>query len=413
MTLRLSAATLLIAAMTVAPARAAAVGAAAPSKDKDDVFAKCGVRTPQGFVIPIEKISALADNLTDPEFAKYDERCLGKRNNPDAVVEANRTKERQSRRKAQDIRDEAVAQSKVPGRVEPIPVETARSAFGPAAELQLPVLFRDAYSAYSLLSAPPPKERATGTQVSYTHDYLNQNDIVSAKGAIIAWKVFDVPPNNPLSGWGVTRTLFAPGVEFDQTRNHVDPKKNTDYLAFKLTTEIEKEAPGTIAPLQFFRLAGYWKTDSKGESSIFGGAAEWQPYNLDYAIGVAPRLFGTPLQFRWTPILHAEVEKVLDAGPLTSVRTGDVYARLGPVLSADIFFAEGILQQLVLNFQYRYLWNFAHLNAGKDVHYLQVSAAYNVDPGGNIALSATYRDGITPGNGTPVRDIKTGLTVKY
>lgn len=177
---------------------------------------------------------------------------------------------------------------------------------------------------------------------------------------------------------------------------------------------MEREAgEQSLAPLQFFRVSGYWKTDSRGDSRIVGGSAEWEPINLNAAIGVARRLLDTPVQFRWSPILHVEAEKVLNAGTLTSVTTGDVYARVGPILSADIFFAQGPLENLVFNFQYRYLWNLADSGSAKDIHYFQASAAYNLDSTGNIALSATYRDGVTPGNSTQVKDFKTGLTVKY
>jgi hypothetical protein len=385
---------------------------AAPAVANDDVFAKCSVKDKSGkSVIPKERWQALADNLTDGDFAKFDKECKGKANNREAVALASRARNNARDRVVQDLRTDAQVGAD-PGVLS---TDFARRTYGPAPKLKIPFLFRDAYSTYSLLSPPAPRDRATGTQISYTRDYQNSNDIISGKGAVIGWNVMAISTDSddPPKNFGVTRTLLAPGVEFDQGRNNKNPKLNTDYLAFKAIGEIEREVPGSLFPLQYLRYSGYLKTDSQGASKIAGGYAEWEPYSLDLAIGVAPRLFNSPLQFRWAPILHFEAEKVIDAGLLTNVTRGDVYARGGPIARADIFFSEGILRNLVLSAQYRYFWNTTSLGHSKDVRYFQADAAYNLDDEGIFALSATYRDGISPGNGARVQDIKTGLTVKY
>lgn len=207
--------------------------------------------------------------------------------------------------------------------------------------------------------------------------------------------------------------LWAPGFEFDQTRNRSNKKADTDYLAFQIIGEMEVEqAPASLFPLQYFRYGGYWKTDSRGESRIGGAFGEWQPYKLEWAIGVAPKVFGTPMQFRWQPIVRFESEKVVNAGPLTNLQTGDFYTRGGPILRADIFFADGYLRNFVFGVQYRHLWSFDRGNADKNIGYFQADATYNLDDAGVFALSATYRDGMLPGNGTRVRDVRGGLTIK-
>jgi hypothetical protein len=405
--------TLVIVSLAGSAAEAvAATNPGASGKASDDVFAKCSVVVQGVKVITPEKFQALADNLADAQFAKFDKSCKGKKGNPEAVALSLKAQKQAAERFVNDLKTVASTREHSSGAVPGIPPDVARKDFGQEKAPTLPVLFRDAYSTYSLLSAPPPRERATGTQISYTRDILNSNDIISGKGAMIGWDVLSVSADsdNPLSNFGVTRMLLAPGVEFDQSRNHANPKMNTDYLAFKFIGEIEKESPGGLFPLQYFRYSGYWKTDSNSATKIAGAYVEWEPYNLDWAIGVAKLLFGGPIQFRWSPMLHFETEKVIDAGPLTNIKTGDFYSRGGPILATDVFFADGPLRNLVLGAQYRYFWS---TTGNNDVKYVQANAAYNLDDAGIVALSTTYRDGILPGNATRARDIKTGLTIKY
>ena len=395
------------------------IASAATSPDdsaKKDIFEKCSVKLDGKLVLTEDKFAALVDNLQDSAFAKYDPDCKGKGKNPQGVEMSLTEKKIAKEAAIHDLKDVANTQSRPPGaKGKVILTDVARARFGPAKKLTLPFLVRDAYSTYSLLNPPAPAERASGAQFAYTHDILNSNDIISAHGAIIGWDVLSYKtPADQAASLGFSRIVLAPGFEFDQTRNHADPKKNTDYLGFKFLIEAEKEVPQSPFPLQYFRYSGYLKTDSQGESKIPGMYAEWEPYNLDYAIGVARLIGGGPVQFRWAPILHAEAEKVVDAGSVAGLHTGASYLRAGPIVQANIWFAtDGPLQNLVLGAKYYNLWSLAGGTSGHDVHYFEANAAYNLDSSGIAALSIAYREGDLPGNTTRVRDLKTGLTVKY
>jgi hypothetical protein len=383
------------------------------ASDKNDLFIKCSTVINGARYIPKERFEALADNLADSDFAEFDPKCLGKKRNPAGVAQAAKKKTRAAQRFAHDMQDVDEQRSAIPGtnRVG-VPADVLRKDFGKEKTSAPPFLFRDAYSAYSLLNPPPPKEKATGTQISYTQDYYNHNTVLSGVGAVIGWNVLS-DAANPFASLGVTRTLLAPGFEFDEVRNQADRTKNMDYLGFRVISEIEKETDGGLFPLQYFRASPYWKTDSHGASRIAGAYVEWEPYRLEWAIGVARRLGDTPIQFRWSPVFHVEAERVIDAGALANVHSGDHYFRGGPILEGDIFFADGPLQPFVLTAQYRYLWNASNSGTGYDIRYLQTSLAYNLTPDGNAALSVTYRDGNAPSNNTRVRDLKTGLTIKF
>jgi hypothetical protein len=228
---------------------------------------------------------------------------------------------------------------------------------------------------------------------------------------VIGWRVFQPASNDVLSSMGVTRALFAPGVEFDQQRNHSDHTKDIDYLGFRFIGELQKE---NADPYQILRYSGYIKTDSRGDSKIWGGYAEWEPRIPSLGIGGGHTFYeNSSAMYSFLPILHAEAERVADAGILTNVKAGDEYLRAGPILQANLWFVDGPLSNLNFSGQFRQLWNVAASGQQKTIQYLQGDAGYNFDKAGNTALGITYRQGNLPSTGKQTRDFKTALTIKY
>jgi copper chaperone CopZ len=272
---------------------------------------------------------------------------------------------------------------------------------------------RDTYSPYSITNPPTPSERAEGAQISWTRDILNHNSLFSATGALIGyyntgWDTY--------FGQKVADVTFAGGIELDRVINHKAPKQNADYLGVRAIEEIERvSAYGT----EFFRVSPYLKTDVNGKSQIYGSYFEYQFANNDTVAKRIPS-YSSPVIFGWTPILHAEIEKVATVGGLTNVNHGDVYTRVGPILQANIWFSDlsnslfsKNINSIVLEAQYRYLPNLSDGGSKHEIKYFQFTAAYNLDESGNTALSIKYRNGDIPGNGTGVRDVKAGISAKY
>jgi hypothetical protein len=370
--------------------------------------AKCD-RNKNG-VIDEWEIENLAKNLADPMLAQYDKNCDGKldtsefnaRNDDISTVLVA---------KREEVRALYEAQRK------PMPVGQLQRDLRLAkpSTFEPPFLLRDAYSPYSIVAGPPARDRAEGMQFSYTRDIRSSNDIVSASGAIIGQKplALEAGADNPWTSLGVSRVLVAPAFEFDRKTNDKDPKKTADYLAARLFSEFEVEVPHALFRTHYFRYAAHLKSDWRGDSKIVGGYAEWQPTSLPLAIGAArPILPHVPhVQVRWQPMLRAEAEKVLNAGLLPNVITGDEYYRVGPIVQANMWFPDTLLDRLSVEFQYRYLWSLT--SSDKNVEYFQGSVAYNLDEAGNYAIGLIYRDGLLPGNYTPVRDWKAALTIKH
>ncbi|MBI2714931.1 MAG: hypothetical protein HYX37_10835 [Rhizobiales bacterium] len=372
----------------------------------DDVIAKCSETKNGRTYIPKERFAALAKNLARPLLAKFDDECKGYLTK-EQQRRADKGAQDDEKGYLQDLKDMASAGGKE------IPAEQARTRLKLEEDnFDLPFLIRDAYHIQSLAALPKARDDAEGASISYTRDNKGSNDIIAATGAIIGWNVLSVdskktamfvPP-------GFTRSLIAPGVEFDQQRNRADPTKNVDYLGFRFIGELEREGP--IFDLNYLRYSGYLKTDSRSDSKIWGGYLEWQPYRVDWGIGGGQNLFG-PTMLSFTPLLHAEYERVTNAGNVSGLTTGDEYFRAGAILGANMWFRYGLLRNLTLAAQYRYLPNLTNAGHNKDAEYFQATVGYNLTSSGNAAISVKYRDGQTPGNGTTVRDIKTELAVKF
>jgi hypothetical protein len=371
----------------------------------DDVIQKCSVTKNGRTYIPEEKFAALAKNLAQPMLAKFDDECKGYLNK---TQQARATKGARDDEKGylQDLKD-------IRGNRKDIPADEARAKLKlEEDEFDLPFLVRDAYHIHSLAALPKARDDAEGASISYTRDMKGSNDLVSATGAIIGWNVLSIDSQKTASyvPTGFSRSLIAPGVEFDQQRNRADSTKNVDYIGFRFIGELEREGP--IFDLNYLRYSGYLKTDSRGDSKIWGGYLEWQPYRVDWGIGGGRNIFG-PAMLSFTPLLHAEFEKVANAGDVPEVVDGDYYFRGGAILGANMWFRYGLLRNFVMAAQYRYLPNLSRSGDDHDRAYFQATAAYNLTQSGNAAISVKYRDGQTPGNGTTVRDIKTAFDVKF
>jgi hypothetical protein len=92
----------------------------------------------------------------------FDKDCKGKKGNPEAIALLSMKAQKQAaERFVNDLKTVAESCERSSGALPGIPPDVARKDFGQEKAPTLPILFRDACSAYSLLSAPPPKERAT------------------------------------------------------------------------------------------------------------------------------------------------------------------------------------------------------------------------------------------------------------
>lgn len=272
---------------------------------------------------------------------------------------------------------------------------------------------RDAYSIPSLTRLLAARNSADGASFTYTRDFQNDNELTALTGSVYLLKDIFPKPKDAATIAPFDRVTWAPGIEFDQQRNRSNPAKNIDYLSPRLLGEIQ--LPGETVR-HIFRVGGYYNTDSRGETKVWGGSAQWQPVSNEYHISSGYRISSSsPLALRFDPILHVEAEHVIDAGPLQNINDGDQYFRAGPILQAHFWFVDGpqFLRRVTFGGQYRHLWGAGGSGHQQDMQYWQANVSYNLDDEGHAAIKASYRHGDLPGTGQDVRDFKTGLSVKF
>jgi hypothetical protein len=117
----LSAAILAVNVMVAAPARASG---------EDDIFIRCGKKDANGnYVIPPQKLHALASLLTNPELGQYDKDCKGYLSAAEKVQERTKLQNLATSR-YNDLVRIAAKSAENPKKPADLPADTARTALG-------------------------------------------------------------------------------------------------------------------------------------------------------------------------------------------------------------------------------------------------------------------------------------------
>jgi hypothetical protein len=301
-----------------------------------------------------------------------------------------------------------------------IPLEEAKSYSGyqkPKPKPLLPdgMFIRDAYNAGPVVSvAALERQKLVGARFSYAN-YLDTDQYAfNGSGALVYQKIwrFEAPKELPLGTPRIWAFGLAPSLEFNRTKTNRTGGRDTNYLGAFLSAEIATEDM-PIFSNQFFRVAGYQKTDFDGIADVPGVFAEWQPLHPALSIGVTKQLPGTNLRYFFGPVFRVEAERVNDRGILsTQLARGD-FTRAGAILQSKIFFADGPLQPFSLNTKYWMLTDISSNPAGTDRRYFQSNLLYNLDDNGHFAIDFMYRKGDEPGLAQRVNDFTIGLSAKY
>ena len=379
-----------------------------------ELTARCSVQDPKTgeFYVPEGNERALARLLVDPVLADNTKGCSDKMTDAERAdyeaslkVEADRVF-----KSIQHFKRSNKSKTTTPN----ISTQTVERELYIKRDKKSPIIVRDAYGIGSLDALLAAKKTANGASLTYTRDYKSDNELTASTGSVYWLNDIFPKPEDAAKIAPFDQIRWAIGAEFDQQRNRSEPKKNIDYLSPRVVAEFD--LPGGYF-YHTFRLGGYYNTDSRGFSKIWGGFAEWQPLSVGTGLSSGGPLYkNAPIAFQIDPILHLEAESVVDAGELTKVADGDRYLRAGPLLQAQFWFTDGpdFLQSLTFGAQYRHLWGTSSGSGiQRDLQYWQANVSYNLDKDGHAAIKTTYRQGDLPGTGQDVRDLKTGLSIKY
>jgi hypothetical protein len=270
-------------------------------------------------------------------------------------------------------------------------------------------LVRKAYDPIGVFSQlDTPLARVSGADVSFTDDFAGGNKVVSASGAVEAYRTWTYSPDGTVLPTGITEGAVHFGAEFNRKINSSSAAHDIDSLTLRAGGEVGIQGPGTV--YSFVRGNIFDATDFNFDAHVVGGEAEWEPVYLPAGIGVARKVTGLPVYFRWRPTLHAEYETVLDSGNSATLTQGDNYLFVGPVLTGQLWFADW-LERLSLDTTYWAMWD--AVGTAQSFQYFDIGANWRLDDIGHVALTAKYRNGRTPKTREQVNDVTLGLTAKF
>jgi hypothetical protein len=273
------------------------------------------------------------------------------------------------------------------------------------------ILVRGAYEQIDLGTPPMPTDKAKPATLSYARDRIKGADVWTAQGALMRPITLFEEKNPPNTSY-LSEIIFVPSVTFDKLNGSgIAKTKQTDSLVFRLGSDAQFANTNLILfhGLQDIRLNFSHATDFEFRSQVVGGEAEWEPTDLDKALGEYKSLIvqDSPLQYRLRFYGHVEAGSVLDPGEKPALAQARDYARGGFFAQVEIRPARFHRLTLTAN----YLDYFSMVSSG-DAHLFTAGLTLNLDESGNISLQTKYRNGRLPLTLDKVNDITIGLGLK-
>jgi hypothetical protein len=235
------------------------------------------------------------------------------------------------------------------------------------------------------------KSDAKGAAVSYTDDRVG--GVQTADIHAVVSYAFDHECLHHPMGYGlydayVSRTTFAPFVLANGTLSN-DRSTEKSALQFGFDSRATVFS-GPLFNYQIFTLSPYYQTDFRGEASVYGASASWEPYQLAWRLGGNVNLATPWLDYYWQ--LKAEVDSLhVNKAGLTNFTNGTDYAFWGGTAKLLLFpFPDQLQRRVIAIAEYSYYWE---SQAQQDVRLFVGTLAYNITEDGSTSISGQYKKG--------------------
>lgn len=273
------------------------------------------------------------------------------------------------------------------------------------------ILIRRDYEDISVLAGPESFSEAPGAELSFSSDFLNNNDVFQARGAIFRpFGSNDTGKIPTSSNMVITGYKINPGITFEHISNSKKNRNDVDNLAFRLGAEVEVSG-GKLFDTQYFRGDTVYETDFKFKRETFAFQAQWEPVKLEWGIGVKREFLDGAFEYRWRPILHAEGGVFLDSAGQTNISDNDAFFRFGPKIQFELSPTKKLkpFDRLGLNLQYDYLIGIL----GESVDTFEAGLFYQLDEVGHATLGLNYRVGDAGLTSEKVNTLSLGFSLKF
>ncbi|MER8569018.1 hypothetical protein NKH85_12550 [Mesorhizobium sp. M0924] len=285
---------------------------------------------------------------------------------------------------------------------------------------------------------------AKGASVTWSNDYLKDTQSLAIQGFV------SYVPYAPYS--------FHAGVDGDPSLSQVvvplqfsryaagpyvygagtigSPRKVGEKSALQVGLDNQFEIiGGGVFNLQTLGISPYYQTDFRGEASIYGLTALWEPYKPQWSLGGTRDNGESLVSMYWRAIAETDVFRVAKAGE-TSYTDDTNIALLGGTVSLNGVLFQNMPQvgaalcgRISFNAQYQYFWDAV---SGDNLHNLHGEVDYNLggkknyatrlcpdSPAnasgtvGTTAVALTYDDGTDKDTREKRKKLQLQLTYQY
>lgn len=242
---------------------------------------------------------------------------------------------------------------------------------------------------------------------SYSHDYSNDTDVWSAKGAFIyPFRTVNFANEIPHSGLYLETIASAFAISFDNKES--GSPNDIGLVGFHADSEFEYV--GGQFDAHYLTLDASYIHDFQTETSIASVELDWRPVYAPMALN-SIWYTNQYVGIRGHAIGRASFSSVVDRGINTNF-VGDEFLRLGADIGADIYFGEFYAQGRWLHASVR--WSFLdEIEENSSSELFSASLDYYPAANPNFGFNVTYRNGDIPLFQTPIEEISAGLSIKF
>jgi hypothetical protein len=273
-------------------------------------------------------------------------------------------------------------------------------------------LLRQDWKDMGFSSCPITVDKATGAQFSYSNDLVDHNRswLVHGTAAIL----YSSEVANKPGEYDLYRTSLGAyiTVNRDSSSASSQTKNNINTIAYGGVAIFALSTPD-IDWTHWFRVRGGGiEDDIKGTTST-NITAEWSPENSNLHIHYPyPQAFGLPLTARFDPEVLLQYNHATGKNQLLQFNNETNALRVGPQLSLKLTPSGDVpsfLERLTASVAYHWAYE---VYSGGQFNLFQTGLTYNLDEGGNFAISTTYSRGRDEDTGAPTNLYKLGLSGK-
>ncbi|MDB2438775.1 hypothetical protein N9W89_08680 [Hellea sp.] len=277
------------------------------------------------------------------------------------------------------------------------------------------ILLRSAYFTPSVFGSLPKTDKShlesvTPATFSFSRNNVTNNETLTATGALsfVKHRAYKDCPENQVGN--LKESAYSAGIVFDRSRSSGSDDEGVDNLTFNLNGDYFFQG-WPVFDSHNITASAALMSDFGFRSAVISTSANWQPTHNRAAIGVARRIDGLPISFRWQPRLALDFRTTLDSGSNTELMGESDRLFISPSISAQLFLENDVFKGTFFEVNYQHSENI--LDGDTSFDFFEGSLNIPIDSSQHFLFQARYRDGNLPSSRQAVDDYLLGLGVRF